>query len=284
MHGNLNRGVAATPPRSLLSALKRLLRPLVRLLLGHQISYPMMTRILKAVYVEVATENFQVEGKAQTDSRISLLTGVHRKDVKRLRSETAEHHEIPASVPLSAQLVALWTGDSKYIDADGVPKPLTRLPRKGERMSFERLVRTVNKDIRPRVVLDEWLRLGIAKLDEDDRVWLDLQAFVPKKGFDEKAFYFGQNLHDHIAAGAHNLLGDVPAFLDRSAFSDALSPESAAELAALAEKKGMETLLAISRCALKLERKDASGSAPKKRINFGIYFYEDADRDSAQGK
>lgn len=49
----------------------------------------------------------------------------------------------------------------------------------------------MSKDIRARSVLDEWLRLGIAHLDDQDRVRLNAEAFVPARGFEEKAFYFG---------------------------------------------------------------------------------------------
>ena len=76
-----NRG---TPASSLVAALIRLLRPLVKLLLYHGITYPFLADLLKSVYVEVADREFPVEGKKQTDSRVSLLTGVHRKDVKGL--------------------------------------------------------------------------------------------------------------------------------------------------------------------------------------------------------
>ena len=76
----------ATPPRSLIAAVRRLLRPLVKLLLNYSVQYPALTSLLKQTYVEVATA-MPVEGKIQTDSRVSLLTGIHRLDVKRLRNE-----------------------------------------------------------------------------------------------------------------------------------------------------------------------------------------------------
>ena len=73
------------PAKLVLTALKRILRPLVKLLLSHQITYADCARILKECYVEVAEKEFVLEGKPQTDSRLSLLTGIHRKEVKNLR-------------------------------------------------------------------------------------------------------------------------------------------------------------------------------------------------------
>jgi hypothetical protein len=246
----------------------------VRFLLNHQFTYPMFIRLLKAVYVDVAAEEFTVPGREQTDSRVSLLTGVHRKDVKRLRAEGRGSHRAPASVTLGAQLVAVWTTDGRYLDANGRPKPLPRLASESKTgLSFEDLVASINTDIRPRVVLDEWLRLGVAVVDADDNISLVVDAFIPEKGFDEKAYYLGQNIHDHIATCAHNLDGAGQPMLERSVFSDELSMKSVAILADLAREQGMQALHALSRRAIELEREDATSGQPFQRINFGIYFY-----------
>ena len=130
------------PPEAILKSLKWLLRPLVRLLLAHQITYPMVIRMLKSVYVEVALGDFPVVGKQQTDSRISLLTGVHRKDIKRLREGAFAVDKAPTEISMVAQLVALWTGAHEYLDELGDPKPLPRLPRDDHAYSFEELVNT----------------------------------------------------------------------------------------------------------------------------------------------
>ena len=267
---------AGLPAPALVRALHRLLRPLVRLLLANQVTYPFLAHLLKAVYVEVAEREFAIAGKSQTTSRLSLLTGIHRKDVKRLREAPVLDEAAPAAVSLGAQLVARWTGLPEFLDDEGRPRPLPRWSREGGGLSFEQLVASVSKDIRARAVLDEWLRLGVVELDERDRVRLLADAFVPEKGYEEKAFYFGRNLHDHIAAGAHNLAGESPPLLERSVYYGGLSSESATELAALSEQKGMEALQAVNRRALALQERDASHAAPRLRINFGIYFYREA--------
>ena len=79
-------------------------------------------------------------------------------------------------------------------------------------------MRSVNKDIRPRVVLDEWLRLGVTQIDNLDRVCLVTDAFVPHDGLDEKLFYLGKNVQDHLEACVHNLNHpNDPPLLERSA-------------------------------------------------------------------
>ena len=67
----------------------RLLRPLVRLFVARGITFPALTNLLRELYVNVAEYDFALPGKEQTDSRVSLLTGIHRKEVRRLRGAGA---------------------------------------------------------------------------------------------------------------------------------------------------------------------------------------------------
>jgi hypothetical protein len=264
----------AAPPQALVSALRRVLRPLVRLMLARGVTFPFLAELLKGLFVEVAERDFALAGKPQTASRVSLLSGVHRKDVQRLRrSAAADVDAMPAAVSLGAQLVAAWLATPRYCDRRGRPRPLARSASAGGALSFEALVARVSKDIRPRAVLDEWLRLGIVRIDGKDRVCLNAEAFVPVRGFDEKAFYFGQNCHDHAAAAVANLLDAGPPFLERSVHYDALSAESAAELAVLSARAGMAALKGVNREAMRLERGDAQRPGKRHRINFGVYFY-----------
>jgi hypothetical protein len=122
-------------------------------------------------------------------------------------------------------------------------------------------------------LFDEWLRLGVIGLDADDRVALNIDALNPQKGFEEKAYYFGQNVHDHIAAGAHNLLGRKPSFFERNVFSTDLDIAAANELAQLANDYGMQSLMAMNRRAIELEEQVGRVSTPTHRINFGVYFF-----------
>ena len=186
----------------------------------------------------------------------------------------------PASVTLGAELVAKWVGQAPYIDSHGHPVPLTRGAKSGGEKSFEALVASVSKDIRSRAILDEWLRLGIVHIDHDDCVCLNTEAFIPKQGFEEKAYYFQHNLHDHIAASVHNMLEMGPPFVERSVYYDTLTKESAAELVTLGEALGMQALQTVNRRALILEQKDAKHPNANQRINFGIYFYHTKQDDA----
>ena len=255
-------------------ALRRVLRPLVRLMLARGVTYPYLSDLLKALFVEVADKDFRIAAKPPTDSRVSLVSGVHRKEVNRLRQEMASEVEIvPSVVSLGAQLMAVWVGTPRYLDENSQPLALARFASEGGDLSFEALVASVNSDIRSRVVLDEWLRLGLVRFDAQRRVYLNVQAFVPAEGFEEKAFYFGHNLHDHAAAAAHNLMGAGTPFFERSVHYDALSASAVDTLAAQSSQLGMKALLELNKSAIALEKADATSTVPRQRMTFGIYFY-----------
>lgn len=277
-------GNGVDPQSAIARAIKQVLRPLVKLMLAKNITYPFVAELLKQVMVEVAHNEFRLQGKAQTDSRISLLTGVHRKDVKRLREAPNVDRDLePSSVTLGAELVATWTTSAPFATRSGHPKKLARLASAGGESSFEALVASVSTDIRSRAVLDEWLRLGIVHL-ENDHVVLNTEAFVPEQGAEEKAFYFGHNLHDHAAAATHNVLGGQPPFFERSVHYNALSQSSIDTLAKLGADTGTQTLKALNRRAMELERKDAKTTEPKHRFTLGIYFFSQPSNQDDQGR
>lgn len=265
---------------AVLRATRTLLRPLVRLLLESQITYPVLGELLKELFIDVAESDLSIGKRRQTDSRISLLTGIHRKEVKRLRRDR-EQTEKPAStaIPLSALLVSRWTGDPRYLTPEGAPRPLPRMPSADGGVSFEELVTTINKDIPTRSVLDEWIRQGIAESDEDGVVRLRVESFVPEKGLEAKIHFFGRNLRDHVAAGAHNLLGRRSPLFDRAVFYDELSLESVEELDRTAREAGASMLRDLNRLAFELQKRDEQNEAATHRMTVGAYFYAVDERD-----
>jgi hypothetical protein len=263
-----------TLPASLLKAIRQVMRPLVRLMLRNGVTYTVFTDLLKEVFVDVADREFRLDDKASSDSRINLLTGVHRKDVRRLRKTgDSTSNALPENITLGAQLVNTWTNSAPFCNSAGQPLPLPRLASVGGDNSFDALVAKINTDIRARVVLDEWLRLGVVRVDEQDRVHLEVQAFVPQKGFDEKAAYLGHNLHDHACAAVHNLSAAGQPFFERSVHYDALTPLSVEELRAAVANDGMQALLGFNRLAAELESRDLPSLEPRQRITVGLYFY-----------
>lgn len=265
---------------ALFKALKSILKPLVAMLLRQGVTFTALADLLKITYVEVADSQFKLAGKAQTDSRISVLTGVHRKEVKRIReleAETLQPKEKKAS--LSAQLMATWLGHQAYLLADGQPKPLVRL-QSSEEASFENLVRSVTRDVHPRSILDEWLHQGVVTLDAQDRVVLRQAGYVPDSDFEEKLFFAGKNIGDHVSAVAHNLapatlLGHTPAMFDRAVYYNDLSAESVQALEVFAKQESTKLLTQVNKMASQLQSQGQAPSQSGYSMHFGAYFYHD---------
>ena len=193
-----------------------------------------------------------------------MLSGVHRKDVSRRAKELDDEPAPPRVHTVGTELVARWLSEARYLDPSGAPRPLPRTHGGGGADSFAALAEAVSRDVRPRTILDELRRLGIVRVD-DDQVQLLVHGFVPAAGFEARAFYFGESLHDHLATGANNLEGIAPRMLERSVYYDELSPASVAKLAARSEELGMQLLTTINREGMALEAADprvlASASA-----------------------
>ena len=273
------------PPATLLRAVRRLLRPLARLLMENGLTFPILADILRDLFVDVAANDILKDPKTRTDSRISLLSGVHRKEIKRWREAPAEVDSVPPVVTIASQVVARWLGSAAFLQPDGTPRPLPRVAAGGE-SGFDALVGSLTTDIRPRALLDDLLAHGIVFIDEADRVRLDGAAFVPRPGGEEQLYYFGRNLHDHVAAAVANISATAIApFIERAVHYDGLTEAQASALEEYARAAAINVLLEVNRKALELTAGDpepmASAMATR-RVNLGVYLFH-ADDPPAQG-
>lgn len=259
-------------------------------MLRNGLTFPVLADALRQLFIDVATNEILTEPKARTDSRISLLTGVHRKEIRRLRALPADAQDTPEVVTLVGQIIARWVGTSPFLDDNGRPRPLPRTQTAGsDGPTFDTLVESVTTDIRSRAVLEELLGHGIVTLDSEERVQLDTAAFIPRPGGEEQLFYFARNLHDHIAAAVANIGAASGApFLDRSVHYDRLTEEQAQALLDFARAAAVRALLEVNRRAVTLvedsESSKEPSSAAQQRVNFGIYIFEETERPAAGGE
>ena len=250
-----------------------LLRPLVRLLIKAGITFPALSDLLRELYVNVAENDFALSDKEQTDSRVSLLTGIHRKEVRRLRGAGAPVSTVPTSITQSSQIIARWLGSAELADPTGKPLPLPRTTSSSADPSFDALVESVTRDVRPRAVLDEFVAQGLVSIDDDGLIRLSETAFVPRDDSVALAYYFGRNMHDHMAAATSNLILG-PRFMERAVHYDGLTAEQAAHLEAMSRKAAIAALTDINRQALAVvdEPTVAVGSH---RWTLGVYIYQE---------
>ena len=244
------------------------MRPLVRLLVRHGVTYPAFATALKRVFLDAAIDELRARDMAQTDSAVSLLSGVHRRDVRTLTRAPQERVRA-AAVPLSlaGEVAARWLSDSAYQDR-------RRRPRALERAEFDALVAAVSSDVRGRAMLDELLRLGVVREGERGIV-LNAAGFAPRQGFAEMADLFAANIADHAAAASANLQGEAN-FLEQAMYVDRLSAGSVQRLqraAARAWAKALPAVLAEAQACSDADADSASAARSGQRVRFGVYFY-----------
>jgi Family of unknown function (DUF6502) len=265
---------------------KVLMAPVATWLLRHGAAYPAFAEAMKAVFLDAARgelEGAQAATNASiTQSALSMLSGVHRKDVRAL-SELKAPAAATASVSLPSQVFTRWLTEKRYRDADGTPRALMRTApaqaaKSSRKLSFEGLCRELSNDVHPRAVLDELLRLGQVVLD-GDKVTVAAQAFIPAGKLDEMNALFAANAADHVAAAVSNITGDAPKFLEQSIFADGLTAESVDVLHAAARQAwahAFSDVVAQARARVELDAAlDDQGLAPM-RMRFGVYFYNEA--------
>lgn len=145
----------------LLSAFRVLLRPLVRILLRHGISFAEFAEIAKAVYVEIAVTEFKVNGKRGTKSRIAVITGLTRKEVSRVIDVAgAENIGTKSNLNRVARVLAGWHTDPDFIGPYGMPLEVRYEDDGINSVTFSMLVRRYSGDMSPRSMLDELMRVG----------------------------------------------------------------------------------------------------------------------------
>jgi len=256
----------------------RVMQPLARLLIRSGVPYQAFSTALKHVFVEAARAELASRSMAQTDSAVTLLSGVHRRDVRNLSRPASSRkagEEPPRSLP--AEVIARWMSDPAFLDDSHAPRLLARSS-EAAAGSFDALVEGVSRDIRPRAMFDELLRLGVVR-EEDGGIRLLGTGFAPRQDFEEMSRLFADNLGDHAAAAAANLQGERN-FLEQSVFVDELTEDSAGRLQKIsvqAWKQAFKTVMEEAQARFDDDAVNADAGQRRHRARFGVYFYTDRE-------
>jgi hypothetical protein len=261
----------------LAAAVLRLLAPLVRVLLRNGMSFNAFSDLARRAYVESAMREFAIPGKKQTASRVSVLTGLSRKDVQRILGAQgiADSGEARERYNRAARVIAGWVRDQEFADAAGEPAALAP---DGPGASFGQLVKRYSGDVPARAVLDELLRVGAVQRQDDGRIRLLSRAYVPSASDLDKLDILGADVADLIATIDHNLRhgGADPRF-QRKVMYDNVPRDAAAAFRALSAQQAQALLEAMDQWLAPRDR-DVNPSvrgAERVRVGVGIYYFEE---------
>lgn len=246
------------------------LAPLVRLLINAGVDYTEFCSALKGIFIAQAHASLAASQRKSTDSALSLLSGVHRKDVRKWR-ESALVQKPGRKMSLTTQLFACWAQDRLFLDRFKRLKPL---PRAGPEPSFESLSRRISRDVHPFTILSEALHLGLVRIETKagvEYVVPNPQGFVPPAGSREAMQLLADNLQAHAATAVDNLLGH-PAKLEQAVFAEGVTRESAEILGQLARKLWAEMRTEMISKATHLYAQDRGRTDADQKLRLGVYF------------
>lgn len=272
---------AETTPeqQALQAALAGLMASVAELGVAQGLPYAAVEELLRLAFVQAAAKAHPGLPEHRKVSRISTTTGINRREVTRLVAQQPRSQPTPRSRSLASEVFAHWRTQPPYRGADGEP---VTLPRLGAAPSFESLAQAVTRDVHPRSLLDELVRLGLAVWNEaDDTVSLQRRTFVARGDQVRQLGYLGDNVGDHLRAAVENVLGGGDGqHFEQAVFADGLSAESIASVRP-AVRAQWQALLATLVPALEARvEADAAGSqgagpAASGRLRVGLYTYHE---------
>lgn len=265
--------------QALRDALRKLLRPLVRLLLHYGLPFGSFSELAKQVYVDVAAQEFQISGKKQTDSRISVLTGLTRKEVKQVKLQLAapeeDENDSTARYNRAARVISGWIKDRSFLDGWGEP---ALLPIEGEGATFTHLVEAHSGDVPVRAILDELLRVEAIERLDDGRVRLLQKAYVPNSSEVDKLSILGMDTALLLQTISHNLQAQTDqAYFQRKVAYTNLPAEALPELHRLTHQHG-QALLEELNAYLSSQDRDMNPHVEGTGQHYagvGVYFFAD---------
>ena len=268
--------VADKQLKSISAAVIRLLRPLVRILLRNGVSYRTFSDLAKWVFVDVASKEFGIRGRKQSTSRVSVITGLSRKEVMRVqqlprpddRASTERYNR-------AARVITAWRRDREFVDAGGEPAPL---PMSGSGATFSELVKRYSGDVPARAILDELIRIGATERLEDGNLCLLAQAYVPESSEADKLHILGTDVGHLISTIGHNLKPDpIGPLFQRKVAYDNLPDEILPAFRKLSAKRAQNLLEKLDRWLAQRDR-DVTPTVKgngRNRAGLGVYYFEE---------
>lgn len=256
-------------------ALIRVLRPMVRLLLANGMAYNDFASLARSIFVEVAHKEMVKPGRKQSLSNVAVVTGIHRHEVKRLL-ESPPHQQDPAlKHNRAARVIAGWRSDPDYSDKTG-PFALDR------ETDFKTLIQRYSGDITSRAIIEELMRIGAIKQNDDNTISLIVPAYLPILGDEELVEIFGDSVADLISTFEFNMsTSSENRRLQMTAIQDNLPNEVMEDVEAMISARSMKFLTELN-TAFQTQDRDSNpnlAGTGRNRAGVGLYFFREKLKD-----
>jgi len=262
-----------TPEHSrLIKAILCLLRPIVRILIRNEVSHAEFAELGRQAYVKEAYQHFTIPGRKMTYARVSVLTGLNRKEVVRINNLDKDHSNgIQAQPNRAIRVVNGWLTDNEFSEAGKARV----LPLNGEAACFRTLVDRYSGDISMGAVLDELKRVGVVEMPDKHRVKLIDKGYIPQDDLLEKIEILSISAADLLHTAIHNLelKGKKPRF-QRQLVYHKVPADLAAAFEVISEKDSLELLQRLNSYLSEQLDREVPNNDDGRRVGVGIYFID----------
>lgn len=259
--------------RHIFDAFRHALRPLLRFLLRHGITWDEFAGLAKESYVDVARETFGLQGRPTNNARVAMMTGLSRREVARIRDRLLEPEADPAGRTGNrvSRILTGWHADDEFTDENGVPK---LLPAEGETGSLQSLLSRYAGDLPHSAVRKEMLQKGLMEVAADGAYRVLKRDYTYSALNPEVVQQMSVALHDHAATLEHNLneAREGPRRFEGLADNASMSARSAQTFMQLVESRGLEFLQEMD-LWLSAHEQDRNAGAGKKEVRMGVGVY-----------
>lgn len=264
--------MASGAPKPIVSACLAWLRPVARWLLKSGVTWKEFAELSRTVFVDVAAVEFGLRGRPTNVSRIALLTGLTRRDVRRYRASpllTGMRATSDDELNHATRVLAGWHLDHEFIDDMGRPR---LLPERGEGASFARLVRRYAGDIPPTALAKELLRSGSVARDEAGRYRAMRRYYMPRPMDGRAVERSGHVLADLATTLEYNLSrdSDAPSRFEGRAQNRRVAPQHLPAFRAFLEREAQGLL---ERCDEWLSAHETTENEATSALRLGVGVY-----------
>ncbi|MEL7185521.1 MAG: DUF6502 family protein [Pseudomonadota bacterium] len=264
-----------TTKQLVLKAFRGFFGPIAGILLRAGVTWREVMDVAKTTYVDVASRDFGIRGRPTNISRVSILTGLTRRDVSRIRKllERSDSNDVVDSMNHATRVLTGWHTDADFSSDNGAPLPLAK---DGTQRSFDALCKRYVGDVPPTTMLKELIHVGAVETDADGNLVARKRNYMPRQLDAAQILSSGSVLEDLGNTVAYNLYrssDDMPKF-ERRATNTQVRAADVPAFQNFLEQEGQAFLERVDAWLSDHEAAEDSGEATV-RLGLGAYWIEE---------
>ncbi|MBT8131939.1 MAG: hypothetical protein KJO35_06700, partial [Gammaproteobacteria bacterium] len=261
-----------------LQACRSMLRPIVRMLLKSGVVHRVFINLSREVYIDVARKEFGLRGRPTSISRTALLTGLARKEVRRIMNiidsdDTMEYE--PGNQDRLSRVLSGWHQDKDYLTREGQP---LAIPANGPTPSFADLKSRYGGDVPSVAILRELVSCG--NVEKTDNLYRPVKRnYAPNPADPKHLLRAGSVMEDVGTTVMRNLYrkDDSEKWLERRASNQNIPVSLVPAFRKMLDTEGQAFLENIDDWLSQHE--DSSDDEETVRVGLGMYIIKGPDEE-----